>query len=152
MQLVLKVSKIVSRTNWRTLSLWSFVLVNFVFLSCALYNQCLPCLWSVFTSQERATPAYFTDYISPKVSILWRHVVVIKILVRISSADLLGRLRYVSPQPYKRGQVDTGSGFSCLQESFSMEKFVLLIAAFRSRKVLLRHRRQYFRLIPYPGL
>lgn len=153
MQFVLKVSKIISRTSWRTLSLCGVLCSLILFPWCVSFITRVYLVPEVFLLvKKRLLLHIFTDCIDPKVSILLRPAVSSKLLGRISSADLLGGLRPVSPQPCKRGQVETGSSFSCSQDNSSKEKLVSLIAAFRSHKVLLGHRRQYFRVTPYPGL
>ena len=152
MQLVLKVSKIISRTSWRTLSLSGLLCWLILFSWHVSFITRLYLVPEVFLLVKKGLLLHiFTDYINPKISILLRPAVSSKMLVHISPADLLGGLRPVSPQPCKRSQVETESGFSCLQENSSKEKLVSLIAAFRSHKVLLGHRRQYFRITPYPG-
>lgn len=107
MQLVLKVSKIISWTSWRTLSLCGVLCWLILFSWHVSFITRVYLVPEVFLLVKKGLLRIFTDCINPKVSILLRPAVSSKILVHVLSAELLGGLRPVSPQPCKRSHVET---------------------------------------------
>lgn len=124
MQLVLKVSTIISRTSWRTLPLCGLLCR---FLDMYPLKQGFILSLKCFYQLRKGYSCIFLQ----NVPILLRPAASSKILVHVSSADLLGGLRPVSPQPCKRGQAETESGFSCLPDNSSMEKTCFINCCFQ---------------------